>query len=316
LALGALILTALACPDPAKKALSAFHKEMDTLTLTKDRCEALATLGGECTASSFRGEGRFLAILIHPSRLTLTYVGPSILIDGMDYEPASQIQISLDDGSFPTGDLRGPLVTELVDTLSEWASVSRQMEAIAEEEFLIDGLYVVADDSIPLETIRQTVFSAGQVGWSGIWLFRANGELRAREYRLPEIDPSLDIISDLLAIKPFASDAPLEQVARSSNLVVGVRDAADGESHWVFRPESCVSESDECHVQACVLCGEACSQPCNKLESNPLQYECPGGETFDVMMVCPEWSDGHQNPDPDQAPSPLLEALQLLESSP
>ena len=313
LVLAVLILNALACPDPAKKTLSAFHKEMDNLTLNKNRCEeALATLGGECTASSFGEESRFVVILIHPSRLTLMDVGASIAIGEINYEPASPVQIALEDGSFPAGELRGQLVTELHDTLYEWGSVARQMEQMAEEEIFGGVIHVAADDSIPFQTIRQTIYSAGQSQWSGfISVFRANGQLRANGYGSPEIGPPSTRLKD-----PFASDAPLPPLAEHSGVVVSVTDAADGEAHWVFRPESCGSESDECHVQACVLCGEACSQPCNKLESWPGQYECPRGESFDVMTVCPEWSDGHQNPEPDQSPSPLLEALQLLENSP
>ena len=208
LVLAVLILNALACPDPAKKTLSAFHKEMDNLTLNKNRCEeALATLGGECTASSFGEESRFVVILIHPSRLTLMDVGASIAIGEINYEPASPVQIALEDGSFPAGELRGQLVTELHDTLYEWGSVARQMEQMAEEEIFGGVIHVAADDSIPFQTIRQTIYSAGQSQWSGfISVFRANGQLRANGYGSPEIGPPSTRLKD--PIGDHASEHP------------------------------------------------------------------------------------------------------------
>lgn len=49
-------------------------------------------------------------------------------------------------------------------------------------------------------------------------------------------------------------------------------------------------EVDECDLQACQACEEACEVGCLILESYPPQYSCEGEGTWDVYDFCPDWS--------------------------
>ncbi|MDP2313795.1 MAG: hypothetical protein Q8P41_12880 [Pseudomonadota bacterium] len=43
----------------------------------------------------------------------------------------------------------------------------------------------------------------------------------------------------------------------------------------------------DCNDEACVRCADHCGDECTALESNPPLFQCPDGESWSALTVCP-----------------------------